>query len=231
MSLFALAGFPAALAQSPYLHFEAIGAWGVGNSPTRVPATDPVTLEDTDAALPVRVGLGYAQGDLFVQVRKEWLEGASPAYDPRTYDVRIGTIDNSKGGLWGSHEAFHDYQQVIAPFVGYRGVTDMLTDAQSFSLIDGGTLPVSDGHGLQAGVYFGQPDVGMWAEFAAVYYVVAWPSEDRPRYGLLARGGVSLGPVLAGVRLDVDPGTGPYAAIELGFGGFVSANPRDWTGG
>jgi hypothetical protein len=118
---------------------------------------------------------------------------------------------------------------VVVPFVGYRGVTDMLTDAGSFSQVNTSALPVSDGHGVQAGLYLGQPEQRMWAEFAAAYYVVAWPSEDRPRYGLLARGGVAIGPLLGGVRLDLDPGTGPYGAIEVGLGGFVNVRPSDWA--
>lgn len=230
MFAFVLALLPSTLAASPHLNVELIGSWNP-NPPPRVPATDltaPLAGLGDDNAYPLRFGVGYAQGDLLVQVRRETMLGAWDAFEPRTYDVRVGRIRNAKGGTWGAREPFHSYAEVVAPFVGYRAVTDMYTDNDSFSLLNGRGPVASDGHGVEVGLYFGQPDQDMWAEFTGVYYAVGWPSEDRPRYGLLARGGLAMGPLLGGVRLDLDPGTGGYAAIELGMGGFVNVSPADW---
>ncbi len=218
-----------ALAGAPHLNVEIVGAWNP-NPPPRVPAVDRTqAFADLggEHAYPVRVALGYARDDLFVQVRRETMLGAWDAYEPRTYDVRIGRIDNARGGSWGARQALHSYADIVAPFIGYRAVTDMYTEG-SFLMLEGAER-VTDGHGVEGGLYFGQPEQGIWSEFALVYYAVAWPSEDRSRLGLLARGGVAIGPLLGGVRFDLDPGTGAYAAVELGLGGFVNVSPADWA--
>lgn len=230
-----LLALSAALAADPdpYLFVEVVQGISL-QSPNRVPVeSDGGWASLSPSALPLRAGVGLSLGGVMVFGRQEWMLRSDPRVNSHTSELRLGAVMDgaafSDGETYGWDEggAVNFLAQALVPFVGYRGVFDMETETTESSWVDlpGSLRPVSDGHGVTAGAWIGGATiegVPTWIEFAYVRYLYAWPRHDRSRGGLLLRGGLALGPLLTGVRIDLDPGTGAYVGFDLGLNGFVN---------
>lgn len=191
----------------PYLLVEAEIAKGAG--PHRV----PFAFEDTFLNIggdPTTYGFaaGLIVGPLTAQYRTYRWTSREPDKYPVVHEVRVGALLLVEGSMSeGWPVASPGFGSQV--YVGYRGVQDM--DSLLYQ-----DAPV-DGHGFILGARIGQFSEGVpvYQEGAFIAYPYAWPREDRRRIGIQYRGGFNLGAFQAGVRIDLDGGTGPFFGFEL----------------